>query len=126
MRWFLYTCLLSILICLSIHLIYQVSLLGELLLWTSLSNFYLSLNQVIILSIYLSYLYLSIPGRSGPTGLVVGDLVSVDLELEIVQHLQHGHGGTSKWINEKIDLLDIFKHELNFAYLEIYVYMPGV
>ena len=28
------------------------------------------------------------PGRSGPTGLVVGDLVTVDLELEIVQHLQ--------------------------------------
>ncbi len=27
-------------------------------------------------------------GRSGPTGLVVGDPVSVDLELEIVQHLQ--------------------------------------
>lgn len=32
-------------------------------------------------------------GRSGPHGLVVGDQVNVDLELEIVQHLQHGHGG---------------------------------
>lgn len=32
-------------------------------------------------------------GRSGPHGLAVGDLVNVDLELEIVQHLQHGHGG---------------------------------
>ena len=29
-------------------------------------------------------------GRSGPHGLAVGDLVNVDLELEIVQHLQHG------------------------------------
>eukprot|EP00095_Tigriopus_kingsejongensis_P012561 snap_masked-scaffold257_size234952-processed-gene-0.11 protein:Tk12561 transcript:snap_masked-scaffold257_size234952-processed-gene-0.11-mRNA-1 annotation:"e3 ubiquitin-protein ligase mib1" len=33
------------------------------------------------------------PGRSGPHGLQVGDQVNVDLELEIVQHLQHGHGG---------------------------------
>ena len=30
-------------------------------------------------------------GRTGPHGLVVGDLVNVDLELEIVQHLQHGN-----------------------------------
>ena len=30
-------------------------------------------------------------GRSGPHGLAVGDLVNVDLELEIVQHLQHGN-----------------------------------
>lgn len=29
-------------------------------------------------------------GRTGPHGLAVGDLVNVDLELEIVQHLQHG------------------------------------
>ncbi|KAF2362492.1 Zinc finger ZZ-type [Trinorchestia longiramus] len=35
------------------------------------------------------------PGRSGPHGLGIGDQVSVnvDLELEIVQSLQHGHGG---------------------------------
>ncbi|GAB6022111.1 E3 ubiquitin-protein ligase mib1 [Chamberlinius hualienensis] len=32
-------------------------------------------------------------GRSGPHGLAVGDQVNVDLELEIVQSLQHGHGG---------------------------------
>lgn len=32
-------------------------------------------------------------GRSGPHGLVVGDQVNVDLDLEIVQSLQHGHGG---------------------------------
>ena len=30
---------------------------------------------------------------AGPHGLQVGDQVNVDLELEIVQHLQHGHGG---------------------------------
>lgn len=33
------------------------------------------------------------PGRSGPSGLKIGDQVNVDLELEIVQSLQHGHGG---------------------------------
>ena len=32
-------------------------------------------------------------GRPGGGALAVGDLVNVDLELEIVQHLQHGHGG---------------------------------
>ncbi|XP_074027199.1 E3 ubiquitin-protein ligase mind-bomb [Leptinotarsa decemlineata] len=33
------------------------------------------------------------PGRSAPPGLKIGDQVNVDLELEIVQSLQHGHGG---------------------------------
>ncbi|XP_046961355.1 E3 ubiquitin-protein ligase MIB1 [Vanessa cardui] len=33
------------------------------------------------------------PGRAGPHGLQVGDQVNVDLDLEIVQSLQHGHGG---------------------------------
>lgn len=33
------------------------------------------------------------PGRSGPHGLAIGDQVNVDLDLEIVQSLQHGHGG---------------------------------
>ncbi|XP_063237015.1 E3 ubiquitin-protein ligase MIB1 isoform X2 [Bacillus rossius redtenbacheri] len=33
------------------------------------------------------------PGRTGPHGLRIGDQVNVDLELEIVQSLQHGHGG---------------------------------
>ncbi len=34
------------------------------------------------------------PGsRSGPCGLSIGDQVNVDLDLEIVQSLQHGHGG---------------------------------
>ncbi|GAB0098858.1 E3 ubiquitin-protein ligase mind-bomb [Sergentomyia squamirostris] len=32
------------------------------------------------------------PGK-GPNGFHIGDQVSVDLELEIVQSLQHGHGG---------------------------------
>ena len=49
-----------------------------------------NLNEFLDLDLYYHY---SGPGRGGgPTGLVVGDLVSVDLELEIVQHLQHGHG----------------------------------
>ncbi|XP_023320486.1 E3 ubiquitin-protein ligase MIB1 isoform X2 [Eurytemora carolleeae] len=54
-------------------------------------------------SVYRDHLPLlgeSGPGRSAPTGLVVGDLVSVDLELEIVQHLQHGHGGWTEGMFE--------------------------
>ena len=34
------------------------------------------------------------PGsRTSPGGLSIADQVNVDLELEIVQSLQHGHGG---------------------------------
>lgn len=32
-------------------------------------------------------------GNRNPGGLIIGDLVNIDLELEIVQSLQHGHGG---------------------------------
>ena len=39
-------------------------------------------------------------GRPGGGGLAVGDLVNVDLELEIVQHLQHGHGGWTEGMYE--------------------------
>jgi len=42
----------------------------------------------------------SSPGRAGGGGLAVGDLVNVDLELEIVQHLQHGHGGWTEGMYE--------------------------
>ena len=40
------------------------------------------------------------PGRAGAVGMAVGDLVNVDLELEIVQHLQHGHGGWTEGMYE--------------------------
>nr|CAG4636834.1 EOG090X02DA [Ceriodaphnia reticulata] len=33
------------------------------------------------------------PGRSGLHGFAIGDQVNVDLDLELVQTLQHGHGG---------------------------------
>ncbi|XP_003424076.1 E3 ubiquitin-protein ligase MIB1 isoform X2 [Nasonia vitripennis] len=33
------------------------------------------------------------PGRAGPHGLAIGDQVNVDLEYEIVDSLQQGHGG---------------------------------
>ncbi|GBL81643.1 E3 ubiquitin-protein ligase mind-bomb, partial [Araneus ventricosus] len=33
------------------------------------------------------------PGRAGIHGFQIGDNVNVDLELEIVQSLQHRHGG---------------------------------
>ncbi|KAF4517390.1 hypothetical protein B566_EDAN007642 [Ephemera danica] len=42
------------------------------------------------------------PGRSGPHGLQIGDQVNVDLDLEIVQSLQHGHGG---WIDGMFECL---------------------
>lgn len=32
-------------------------------------------------------------GNRNPGGLQIGDLVNIDLDLEIVQSLQHGHGG---------------------------------
>ncbi|GAB1601619.1 E3 ubiquitin-protein ligase MIB1-like isoform X2 [Argonauta hians] len=35
----------------------------------------------------------SLGSRSGAGGLAINDLVNVDLDLEIVQSLQHGHGG---------------------------------
>ncbi|KAG8227571.1 hypothetical protein J437_LFUL000671, partial [Ladona fulva] len=42
------------------------------------------------------------PGRSGHQLLQVGDQVNVDLDLEIVQSLQHGHGG---WIDGMFECL---------------------
>nr|XP_022914465.1 E3 ubiquitin-protein ligase mind-bomb [Onthophagus taurus] len=41
-------------------------------------------------------------GRSGPPDLKIGDQVSVDLELEIVQSLQLGHGG---WTDGMVECL---------------------
>lgn len=40
------------------------------------------------------------PGRSGPSGLKISDQVNVDLDLEIVQSLQHGHGGWTEGMFE--------------------------
>jgi hypothetical protein len=43
------------------------------------------------------------PGsRAGPGGLQIGDQVNVDLDLEIVQSLQHGHGG---WTDGMFEVL---------------------
>ncbi|XP_070556888.1 LOW QUALITY PROTEIN: E3 ubiquitin-protein ligase MIB1-like [Ptychodera flava] len=41
-------------------------------------------------------------GRSGPGGLAIGDQVNVDLDLEIVQSLQHGHGGWTDGMYESL------------------------
>ncbi|XP_065331956.1 E3 ubiquitin-protein ligase MIB1 [Cloeon dipterum] len=41
-------------------------------------------------------------GKTGPHGLQIGDQVNVDLDLEIVQSLQHGHGG---WIDGMYECL---------------------
>ncbi len=35
----------------------------------------------------------SVRGGNGQHGLQVGDQVNVDLDLDVVQNLQHGHGG---------------------------------
>lgn len=52
----------------------------------------------IVFTNYFTYcLYSSLPGEQNgnrnPGGLQIGDLVNIDLDLEIVQSLQHGHGG---------------------------------
>ena len=41
---------------------------------------------------------------AGPGGLAIGDQVNVDLDLEIVQSLQHGHGGWTDGMFEVISL----------------------
>lgn len=43
-----------------------------------------------------------VPGRSGPHTFSIHDQVNVDLELEIVQSLQHGHGGWTDGMFEVI------------------------
>ena len=58
------------------------------------------------------------PGsRSGPCGLAIGDQVNVDLDLEIVQSLQHGHGGWTDGMFEvrKFRKLSCFKLCLYFS-----------
>lgn len=42
--------------------------------------------------------------RTGHGGFQIGDQVNVDLELEIVQTLQHGHGGWTEGMYEVSDL----------------------
>lgn len=39
-------------------------------------------------------------GKNGPHGLRVGDVVNIDLDLEVVQSLQHGHGGWTEGMFE--------------------------
>lgn len=51
---------------------------------------------VVLLIIHLVPLWHSVGEQNGnrnPGGLQIGDLVNIDLDLEIVQSLQHGHGG---------------------------------
>lgn len=43
-------------------------------------------------------------GKNGPHGLQIGDQVKVDLELEIVKSLQHGHGG---WTDGMFECLGV-------------------
>jgi len=57
------------------------------------------------------------PGsRAGPGGLAIGDQVNVDLDFEIVQSLQHGHGGwTDGMFEVGLDLNSIC-HSLSLLY----------
>ncbi|RXN35314.1 E3 ubiquitin- ligase mib1 isoform X1 [Labeo rohita] len=41
-------------------------------------------------------------GNRNPGGLQIGDLVNIDLDLEIVQSLQHGHGGWTDGMYETL------------------------
>ena len=50
------------------------------------------------------------PGsRSAPGGLQIGDQVNVDLDLEIVQSLQHGHGG---WTDGMFEVTIPYNHAI--------------
>lgn len=57
--------------------------------------FLYTFNSAILILIDLTYQYLpgEQNGNRNPGGLQIGDLVNIDLDLEIVQSLQHGHGG---------------------------------
>ena len=51
------------------------------------------------------------PGsRAGPGGLAIGDQVNVDLDFEIVQSLQHGHGGWADGMFE-VGLIATYKSQ---------------
>ena len=62
------------------------------------------------------------PGsRSSPGGFNIGDQVNVDLDLEIVQSLQHGHGG---WTDGMFEVCVIYSNrlcEIHFALLSLTV-----
>jgi len=50
--------------------------------------------------------------RIGPSGIQIGDQVNVDLDLEIVQSLQHGHGGWTDGMYEvSVYNLNLIDHE---------------
>lgn len=46
-------------------------------------------------------------------GLQIGDQVTVDLDLEIVQSLQHGHGG---WTDGMYEVKHQVKKQINISY----------
>jgi len=53
--------------------------------------------------------------RIGPSGIQIGDQVNVDLDLEIVQSLQHGHGG---WTDGM--------YEVSIGYINSVKFCPGI
>ena len=56
------------------------------------------------------------PGsRAGPGGLAIGDQVNVDLDFEIVQSLQHGHGGWADGMFE-VGLMSTYKSQYEALY----------
>ena len=55
------------------------------------------------------------PGsRSGPGGLAIGDQVNVDLDFEIVQSLQHGHGG---WADGMFEVSSLYVYEKGTSHI---------
>lgn len=59
------------------------------------------------------------PGRAGPHGLQINDQVNVDLELEIVQSLQHGHGG---WTDGMFECLGTTGTVVGMYYATLFKY----
>lgn len=71
-------------------------------------------NVFYLFTYFISLLTGQGPGRPGIHGFQVGDNVNVDLELEIVQSLQHRHGGWTDGMFE-VRMLFIFQLIVNLS-----------
>lgn len=71
---------------------YVLDVLEYYFFFTNFLIYFSEMSFAICLSIHL-YLPGEQNGNRNPGGLQIGDLVNIDLDLEIVQSLQHGHGG---------------------------------
>ena len=56
--------------------------------------------------------------RPGMGGITIGDVVLIDLDLEIVKSFQHGHGGWTDGMLEVFPIFIIFAID-GYSYLEM-------